>query len=389
MKTLEDLLQKVKELEPLIREHAAEAEANHRLPKVTVEAIRKAGLFRIWVPETLEGWEVDPVTACRTFEEIARIDSATGWLVQMSNAIGALGLFFGDQAVEEMYGGDTIFADALHPQGTAITVEGGVELTGQFPFASACHHADWFLALAKVMDGNEPRLADGVPETRMMSLPMSDAEVVDNWDTLGMRGTGSHDVKVQGAFIPEHRAPAFEPVSEARSRAWSPAMSNLTIWHITVSVGTIPLGIAGAALDEFIALTKSKMPAYRPDALNTQALAHYRLGEAKAILGAARAHMYEILERVWDSAKAGNLITTEQKCDMQLAATHAARAACQAIQLVAASAGTSAVRESSRLTRHLRDLNTLTQHAYVSSDRYEDVGALTVGQPHRWPFFAF
>ena len=66
MKTLEDLLEKVRELEPLIREHAAEAEAAHRLPKVTVEAIRKAGLFRIWVPESLGGWGVDPVTACRT-----------------------------------------------------------------------------------------------------------------------------------------------------------------------------------------------------------------------------------------------------------------------------------------------------------------------------------
>ena len=68
-----------------------------------------------------------------TFEEIARIDSATGWLVQMSNAIGALGLFFGDQAVEEMYAGDTIFADALHPQGTAVSVEGGYELNRSVP----------------------------------------------------------------------------------------------------------------------------------------------------------------------------------------------------------------------------------------------------------------
>ncbi len=330
-----------------------------------------------------------PATACRTFEAVARIDSATGWLVQMSNTIGAFGLFFGDQAIEEMYGGDTIFADALHPQGTAVPVTGGFELSGQFPFASACHHADWFLALAQVMDGDAPKLVNGQPETRLMALPMSDAEIVDNWDTLGMRGTGSHDVKAEGVFVPEHRAPTFVPTSQAKNNTWPAPVSNLTIWPGVASIGVVALGIADAALEEFIALSRAKTPAYQSQILNTQSLAHYRLGEAKAVLGAARANTYETLDRVWSWAVAGNFISTEQKCDMQLAGTYAARASRDAVEMVAPSAGTSVVRESSRLTRLLRDLNTITRHAYVSTDRYEDVGALTVGQPTRWPFFAF
>ena len=389
MPSYEELLTKVKELEPLLRENAATAEAECKLPEATVDAVREAGLFRIWAPEKLGGWDVDPVTACRIFQEIARIDSAPGWLVQMSNAIGGLGLFFGDRAVEEMYRPDTIFADALHPPGSAIAVEGGYELTGQFPFASACHHADWFLAVAQIVDDGRPVTENGQPVMKWMSLPMSEAEIVDNWDTLGMRGTGSHDVKVQSVFIPEHRAPAFGPITEARSKHWSNAIGNLTIWHIVASVGVIPLGIAQAALEEFTALTKSKTPAYLERTLNTQGLAHYRLGAAKVTLSAARANMYETLSRVWSSAQSGNLITTEQKCDMQLAGSYAGRAACDAVQLIAASAGTSAVRHSSRLTRHLRDLNTLTQHAKISTDRYEDVGAITVGQPHKWPFMPF
>ena len=389
MSSLQELLSKVEELEPRIREHAAEAEAEHRLPNVTVDAVREAGLFRIWVPEKLGGWEVDPATACRTFEAVARIDSAAGWLVQMSNTIGAMGFFFGDQAIEEMYGGDTIFADAFHPQGTAVPVAGGFELSGQFPFASACHHADWFFALARVMDGDVPRSMNGQPETRLMSLPMSDAQIVDNWDTLGMRGTGSHDDKAEGVFVPEHRAPTFGPTVHAKNNAWPAPISNLTIWPGIASVGVVALGIADAALEEFIALTRAKTPAYQSEALNTQSLAHYRLGEARAVLAAARAHVYETLDRAWSSARAGDSISTELKCELQLAGTYAARASRDAIELVAASAGTSSVRESSPLTRQLRDLNTITRHAYVSTDRYEDVGALTVGQPARWPFMAF
>ncbi len=389
MNRLQELLSKVEELEPRLRENAAAAEAEHKLPRATVDAVREVGLFRIWVPEKLGGWEADPATACRTFEAVARIDSAAGWLVQMSNTIGAFGLFFGDQAVEEMYGGDTIFADALHPQGSAVPVPGGFELSGQFPFASACHHADWFFALAQVVDGDAPKLVNGQPDTRLMALPMSDAEIVDNWDTLGMRGTGSHDVKAEAVFVPEHRAPTFGPITQARNNTWPAAVSNLTIWPGVASIGVVALGIADAALEEFIALTRAKTPAYQSQALSTQSLAHYRLGEAKAVLGAARANTYETLDRAWSWATAGNLISTEQKCDMQLAGTYAARASRDAVELVAASAGTSAVRESSRFTRLLRDLNTITRHAYVSTDRYEDVGALTVGQPARWPFMAF
>jgi alkylation response protein AidB-like acyl-CoA dehydrogenase len=92
---------------------------------------------------------------------------------------------------------------------------------------------------------------------------------------------------------------------------------------------------------------------------------------------------------VWETAKAGTYITVEQKCDLQLAGSFAARAARDAVELIAASAGANAFRHSSTLTRHLRDLRTITQHAYISTDRYEDVGAIMVGQTQKWPFLFF
>ncbi len=344
----------------------------------------------MWVPEKLGGWDIDPVTACRIFEDIARIDSAAAWLVQMSNAVGALGRFFSDRAVEDMLaGGDSIMADAFQPPGNAVPVDGGYKLTGQFPFASNCQHADWFIALGLIMDGDQPRMADGQAVVHMLAFPMSDAEVVDNWDTLGMRGTGSHDVKVQNLFVPEHRAPPLVPIVEAANKAWSAAANNLTIWHVIASIGMTPLGIAHAAIDEFTEIARAKTAAYQTQTVSTQMLAHYRLGEAKVILSAARANMYETLSRVWESAKAGNFISVEQKCDMQLAGSYAARAACDAVELIAASTGANAIRQSSRFNRHLRDLRTITQHAYVSTDRYEDVGAMAVGQTQKWGFLFF
>ena len=141
-----------------------------------------------------------------------------------------------------------------------------------------------------------------------------------------------------------------------------------------------------AALEEFIGLSNSKIASYKTVTVNQHGLAHYRLGEARVTLNAARANMFETLSRVWDSACAGNVISNEHKGDMQLAGAFAARAACTAIELLSASAGTSVVRQHTTLNRHLRDLRTVTQHAFVSSDRYEDVGAMTLGLQQNWPF---
>jgi alkylation response protein AidB-like acyl-CoA dehydrogenase len=387
MKSYDELSAIVKSIEPVLRANAAEAEATCNLPKATVDAVRSAGLFKLWVPESLGGWQVDPVTAYRVFEDISTIDSAAGWLVQMSAAISGLGLFLGDRAVEEMYtGGNHIFADAFSPAGQSVPADGGYRLTGQFPFASNCKHADWFMALGVVTEGSEPRTVNGLPVVKIHAFPMKEAQIIENWDTLGMRGTGSHDVKATSLFVPEHRTANMAPVTEAANEFWASSFTNMTAWHAVASIGMNSLGIARAAMDVFIGMAKAKTPAYQTATVNRQTLAHYRLGEAKGLLGGARSYIYETIGRVWESASAGNFITMEQKADLQLAGAHAVRAACDAIELLAASAGGSAMRQSDRFNRHLRDLRTLTQHAYVSADRYEDVGAIALGQSPRWGF---
>jgi alkylation response protein AidB-like acyl-CoA dehydrogenase len=390
MKSYEDLKAIVDGLEPLLCETAPEAEAARMLPRRSIDALRESGLFRIWIPETLGGWGVDPVTACRIFEDIARIDSAASWSVQMSNGVAALGRFFCDQGVEEIYdGGNKIMADAFAPPGQAVPVEGGHRLTGQFPFGSGCRHADWFMALGLIMEDGQPRMVEGQPVIRIFAFAMSDAQVVDNWDTLGMRGTGSDDVKVEDLFVPEHLSTPLVPIEQAANAAWSPVMNNVSVWHIVASIATTPLGVAAAAVDEFVAVAQAKTAAYQTETVGRHALTHYRVGQTRAMLNAARAGLYDALAKAWADAEAGTFITSERKCDLQLAASFATRTACDAIETLAGSAGANAFRHASKLTRHLRDLRTVTQHAYISTDRYEDVGAITLGQTQRWGFLFF
>jgi indole-3-acetate monooxygenase len=209
--TGESLLEAVKSIEPILREHAQESEERSRLAKPVVEAMRQARLFAMWIPKSLGGLELDPMSAFRVVEEVSRIDSAAGWNLQLSIAAGPFGAWLPDEGAEEIYSKDLIMAGALFPPAQAVPVEGGYRVTGRTPFVSGCHHCSWFIAPAHVMERTGPRTENGEPVTVLAFLPASDGEIVDNWDTLGMRGTGSHDVAIRDKFVPKHHTGFLGP----------------------------------------------------------------------------------------------------------------------------------------------------------------------------------
>ena len=136
------------------------------------------------------------MSAFRVIEELARIDSAAGWNVSLANATEPFGAWFSDETTEEVFGSpETVMAGAFFPPRRAVPTEGGYRLSGRCSFNSNCHAATWVLGLARVHDDGVERLDDnGEPVTLITLFPMREAEIIDNWDTLGMCGTGSHDV---------------------------------------------------------------------------------------------------------------------------------------------------------------------------------------------------
>ena len=157
--SLSSLLDVVHQIEPVIRAHAADAKRERRLSAPVAAAMRAAGLYRMWRPKGLGGLEVDPMTAFQVLEEVARIDSAAGWNLQLSTAVDALGAWFPDDRAAEIFGHpDAGFAGGFFPFRRAVAVDGGYRVTGQTPFASGAHEATWFDGLAHVYDGETQRL---------------------------------------------------------------------------------------------------------------------------------------------------------------------------------------------------------------------------------------
>jgi alkylation response protein AidB-like acyl-CoA dehydrogenase len=386
--TADDLLSRIREIEPLIRSESAAAEKERQLSKSVADALRELGCFRMYRPPERGGLGFDPVSGFRIIEELARIDSAAGWNVSLANASEPFGAWFSDETTAEVFGeANTTMAGAFNPPRKAVPVEGGYQLSGQTSFNSNCHAANWVLGLANIYDADEPRLGEGgIPDTLITLFPMSDAEIIDNWDTLGMRGTGSHDISVEDVFVPESHAVPFVPM-ETPSSAYGGPLHHMTVWPSVAVNGVSAMGIAQAAIDTFIDLAGIKTPAYTAKTLRDKSVVQLRVANAEAKVGAARAFLYETFNTAWQTAVSGKFLTMQQKADCQLASSYMVLASAEAVDLIHSIAGTSAIRNAQSFQRHFRDIHVITQHAFVSESRLEAVGQVRLGLEPDWGFF--
>jgi alkylation response protein AidB-like acyl-CoA dehydrogenase len=202
-----------------------------------------------------------------------------------------------------------------------------------------------------------------------------------------MRGTGSHDVVMSDVFVPESHAPFLVP-RERSGSAYQGPLYRLTIWISVASLASIATGVARAAIEELLQLASRKTPAYTGKPIRDRNVVQSQVAQAEATLSAARAYLYETLEEVWAQALRGHMIDMPHKAKVQLATTHAIVASGQAVDLVHAAAGATAVRDEHRFQRHFRDVHTITQHGFASASRYESAGQVLLGSPVDWPFFA-
>ena len=228
--------------------------------------------------------------------------------------------------------------------------------------------------------------ADGTPVTLLTMCPAIEAVIVDNWRTLGMRGTGSHDVVITDVFVPFSHTAVLAPYQTPGS-AYEGPLYKFTIWTSISVLAPPALGIARAAIDDLLELATRKTPAYLATPLRDRASVQAAIGETEATLGAGRAYLYEALREIWEKALEGHLIDMPGKLKLQLAATYAVAAAVSVVDLVHKAVGATGIRDEHRFQRYFRDIHTIEQHAYVSTARYESAGQYFLGVPIEWPFY--
>jgi alkylation response protein AidB-like acyl-CoA dehydrogenase len=189
-------------------------------------------------------------------------------------------------------------------------------------------------------------------------------------------------------FVPANRAAPLAPL-EAADAAYAGPMHRLTIWPAIAINGVPALGIAQAAMDDFVALAASKVHAYTTHTLRDRSVVQLRLAQAEVKVRAARAYLHTTFNEMWAVAVAGNFLTIDQKADCQQAATFAITASAEAVGLIHSIAGTTAIRNDQPFERYFRDIHVITQHAFVCESRFEGVGQIRLGLDPSWEFLNF
>ena len=369
-------------LAPQIQGFAEEIERSRRLPLPLVEAVAQAGLFRLWVPRALGGEETDPMTLVRVVEEISRADGSVGWCVAIGGGSGVFGGYLPSDAAREIYGSDpnVRMAGALRPFGEAVVVDGGYRVTGRWPLGSGCQHSPWIVGSCRIFDSAGPRLlADGTPATRTLLFPVGDCEILDTWHSIGLRGTGSHDIVVADIFVPANRSFSFrDPPVEPGPLYAMPSMTLLG-----AILAAVPLGIARHAIDILLGLAGTKIASRSRQSLREDVTMQAGLGRAEALLRSGRAFLYETLDEAWQLVSSGQTLSVAQRAMPWLASTHAAIAAKEATELMFNAGGASSPYTSAGLERCMRDILAAGQHLTVAQSNYQMAGQALLGSDMR------
>jgi alkylation response protein AidB-like acyl-CoA dehydrogenase len=384
----QSLIDAAREIAPIVRAHSDEAERERRLSQPVLAALRETGLLRMTTPRSLGGLETDPVTRVLVIEEIGRHDSAAAWTLENPLDWAFMCCRLPDEGVEEIYGrgADILIAGQFGRPLKGTSTNGGYHVSGRAPFVSNCYDADWILSMVVV---DEDKSDGSEPEMRMVYFPSRDCEIIDTWDVMGMRGTGSNDVSVADVFVPRARTFPFVPEFQPGSHYRGPLYRLPVVGAAASGIPTPMLGVARRALDEVTELAATKTPVASSGPLKERALAQVQLGRAEAILRSGRLLLLDTLGEAWRRCVDGEPHTLEQRAELLLALTHAMNGAVQAVELACSIAGTTAFRATSPLERCFRDVQTMRHHVFASEQRYGTFGQVRLGVPPDFPVVAF
>ncbi|OBJ61727.1 acyl-CoA dehydrogenase family protein [Mycobacterium asiaticum] len=351
------------------REVSAQTERERRLAPDLVDRLNDAGLLRATMPREVDALELEPPIALRCAEAIARGDAAAGWCVSIAITSALLVAYLPPAVRDEMFGGGRgVAAGVWAPRGKARSVDGGVVVSGRWPFCSGITHADVLFAGCFVDDGRVPSV---------VALPKDQLRVLDNWHTLGLRGTGSHDTVADELFVPSDRVfSLFDgPVLDR------PLYRFPVFGFFALSIGAATLGNARAAIDDFAELAAGKKGLGSTRTLAERPATQAAAATAESSLSAARALYYEAIDTAWQASHESEPVPVDLRNRLRLAATHAARTSADVVRTLYDLAGSSAIYDDSPLQRRFRDAFTATAHFQVNEASRELPGRVLLGQP--------
>lgn len=366
----------------LVRAEAADCERLRTLTPAVVDGMWSSGLMSAFNPVPAGGREPGFAEMIETWIEMAWQDGSFGWvgIANLPSSFAAA-TYLPDAGFDEVFTAHdnrVTMGGQFFPNGQGVAVDGGYRLTGSWSFGSGTGHAEYVAAGFMPMDDGEIRLAgDGIPDMRIAVLPRDEIEFKDGWHVQGLKATGSYDYAVDDVFVPEHRT--FALFERAPRRGTSPA-TRMGMMPVTAAGhASWALGVAKGMLDDVTELAATKFRMSDMASLASRPTFQKGLAHHVAAWRAARLLVLDAFTTAETAVAAGDDLTPTLRADMRVAAVYATDVSRECAEWAHLVAGTSAIREGSRLERAFRDVYTGTQHAFISEKIAIDAAQIWLG----------
>ncbi|MBV9201839.1 MAG: flavin-dependent monooxygenase [Alphaproteobacteria bacterium] len=372
--TPDELIDRAKAMIPEIRELAEETERNRTISSEIIGRIRDAELLRTCRPKEFGGFEHDAVVAFEIALAVSGACASTGWTLNGALSNGISFAHFPIEAQRELWSGgaDPFSCACFAPTGIAVPTDGGYVLSGKWAFASGCDHSSWIRLGALITKPGTAPPHDGA----FFLLPIGDVEIEDNWFVCGLAGTGSKNVVVHEAFVPQHRTLLFADTRSGRtpgSRYQKNPLYRLPLLVLGATMlASTAVGAAKGALEAYLAMTAGRKTrgalAGGGSAMAEYATVQLRVAEASAAVETAEMILVTDLQKATGKLRAGEEITVTDRIRCRRNQAYATKLAVQAVEALNASTGGDGLMLSNPVQRAWRDVNAVARHVSLNWD---------------------
>jgi alkylation response protein AidB-like acyl-CoA dehydrogenase len=390
--TAEDLLQKINQIASALGQDIAGEAKNRRLSEQTIQLLRQNKLHQLFLPQSLGGLELDPPSVAKLVEAVSMHNTAAGWSMMVANVSTWWCWRLNEKGVETIFsnGGETFIAGAFHPPMACTREKGGLRINGRSPLCSNVHDSIWTFVTAMVMDNGKPIFHGDIPEMVGVMMKTSEVNIIDTWDTIGMKSTDSCDVEAKNIFVPEELSFPLAPVWNANNY-FDGALYKFPALGASIAslIAPVALAVARNAIEEVKSLATKKTSFGSVSNLAGRGAVQSKIGKAEGLVRAARVYLFDELKKAWNKILSGQTLSLEEKADLSLAATHCNQSCFQAVDLMYSVAGTTGIYMRSKLSQLFTDAQVIRQHGFANESRYETAAQVFLGLPPDLPVLGF
>jgi 3-hydroxy-9,10-secoandrosta-1,3,5(10)-triene-9,17-dione monooxygenase len=379
------MVARAKAMIPQLRDRAAKTEELRCLPPETERDLHDAGLFRIVQPKRVGGSELDYVSLLDCAEMLGRADASVAWnFANLASHHWMLGMF-DQRAQDEVWDKDVnvlIASSFIFPAGRARKVAGGYRLRGNWPFSSGVASCEWNMLASVVSSDDE---ADGI-QYRIFLVHKGDYEIVDTWNAVGLRGTGSNDVEVKDAFVAEPMTIAVNDLAGGPtpgSKANPNALYALPVFSLFPYVlSGVALGNAQACLDDYVDIARYRVSTYNRAKLSDMQSTQIKIAEASAKIDAARLIMRSACIEAMADARQGYVPDVAAKTKSRRDGAFSVNLCTEAVSILFAASGARGLFTTGVLQRQFRDAHAINSHLAFNFDAAgTNYGRVALGLP--------